>query len=144
MDMVTSIGFVAFGAAALLWSLREIVLGAQSVHWPQAIGTIVVSKVREGRDSDGDRQYRGEISYRYTVAGNDFTCGRVRFFGDIGLNWSAPAARIVEKYPVGATVTVRYKPGNPRQGVLEPGVNRLAFIGIAFGTVFVVLGILFS
>ena len=141
IDAITDSLFVLFGAAIALWSARSLVIGARSTHWPRAIGTIVSSKVGERRDSEGSMMYSADISYRYSVHGNELTGDTVKFGGQLELNSQTRAEKLVEKYPAGASVPVFYDPDDPRKCVLEPGKNPVAWLGVAFGTVFMMIGV---
>src|SRR3954453_10603202 len=132
---------IAVGGGTLLWSAWNAFLAVTSHRWPQVEGTILVSDLQRSRDSDG-YMYRPEISYRYTVADEEFVGNRARFGDSFSLSWSAPAARLVQRYKVNSRVRVRYDPDNPQQSVLEPGMNGMVIIGAAAGAFFLVIGIL--
>ena len=134
--------FVAIGGGILAWTCVNFVYALLSRRWPAAAGTIIVSNLQRSRDSDGESLYRPEVSYRYSANGEEFIASRTRYGDSLALSWSAPAARIARRYPVGAVVPVRYDPGDPAESVLEPGLNGLIVAGAAFGALFTSLGIL--
>ena len=141
IDAVIDSLIVLFGAGIALWSARSLIIGARSEHWPRAIGTIVSSKVAERRDGKGSLMYSAGISYRYSVHGKELTGDTVKFGGQLELNSQTRATSVVEKYPAGATVPVFYDPDDPRRSVLEPGKNPVSWFGVAFGTVFLAVGV---
>jgi hypothetical protein len=56
--------------------------------------------------------------------------------GLITFNWKGPAARLVEGFPVGASVPVYVDPKYPRRSVLRPHVDKnlpvflICFVGL--------------
>lgn len=109
--------------AVKLWEIR------QASTWPETTGKVVTSKVvaknvpRLGSQSeedpnDGDVQIRNEplIEYEYQVNGQRHRCNRYsiaeRTSGD-------ELEEVLERYPVGAIVTVYYNPRQPGQALLE-------------------------
>lgn len=141
MDAFISITFSLFGAAVVAFAAWSLLRAWQSRHWPQAIGTIVTSKVHQYYDRN-TLMYRPEISYRYSVSGQEYVSDRRVFGGDAGLNWPGPAEEIVARYSPNANVSVRYNPARPGQAVLLPGQYRVPLFGLAFGSLFLVIGIL--
>ena len=51
------------------------------------------------------------------------------------------AQGIVERYPKGIAVAVRYRPSDPETAVLEPGLQGQAWFVPGFGLVFLLLGV---
>jgi len=134
--------FAVVGSGFSIWSIVNLISALSSRRWPSTSGVVVVSDLQRSWDSDGTIEYRPELSYRYTVQGSEFVASRARFGDRLSINWSGPAVRIVTKYPVGKVVSVRYNPDDPGEAVLEPGLNALIFVGIAFGLVFLLFGLL--
>ena len=141
MDAVISVAFCLVGAAIVVFAVWSLIRAWQSEHWPQAIGTVVSSRVDEYY-SKGTLMYRPEISYRYSVSGREYVAGRRVFGGDAGLNWRGPAEEIVARYAPNTNVPVRYNPVKPGEAVLLPGQYRIPLFGLAFGAVFLVVGLL--
>jgi hypothetical protein len=87
------------------------------------------------------------ISYKYTVAGNDYTSRQIDFRVKRGDSDVAFAEGYVNKYPAGRKVTVHYKADEPSFAVLEPHNKRgglLASIGIPIVFSLCLLGILYA
>jgi hypothetical protein len=101
----------------------------------------VVSDLERSRDIDSGYMYRAEISYRYTVADEDFVGSRASFGDALSLSWSGPAVRVVQRYKVNSHVRVRYDPDNPRESVLEPGMNGMVIFGALVGALCLAIGI---
>jgi hypothetical protein len=134
--------FAATGLGSLLWSSWNVVQALACRRWPVADGVIVVSDLQRSRGSDGAFMYRPEVTYRYEVQGRQLVSSRTQFGDRLELSWSRPAVQIVQKYPVGTRVSVRYAPDDPEEAVLETGVRGILLAGIACGVIFLALGIL--
>jgi hypothetical protein len=141
-DVFVAVMGTALGGGTLLWSAWNAFLAVKSRRWPQVEGTILVSDLERSRDIDSGYMYRAEISYRYTVADEDFVGSRARFGDAFSLSWSAPAVRIVQRYKVNSRVRVRYDPDNPQESVLEPGMNGMVIFAVVVGALCVAIGIL--
>ena len=122
---------LALGLAGLLgglWLIRRVrALGAASLAWPSATGTIKASSVAAYR-TQGGKQYMAKVAYDYTVNGAPYSGDRVRFGNRAGALAAAEAD--VAKYPVGAPVDVRYDPGKPQISTLEGGQSGVSVGGL--------------
>ena len=59
-----------------------------------------------------------DIRYDYEVAGKRYTSSSIRFSG-AHFRTNDGAQQVVDRYPAGSTVMVRYDPDNPATAVLE-------------------------
>lgn len=141
MDFIGTVAFSLFGAAAIAWGLYSLVQAYRSSHWPKAIGMVVTSVVEEYRDRSQTMMYRPAITYRYSVSGKEYVSSRRIFGGEMGVNWPGPAEKTISLYPAGATVTVHYDYGNPSEAVLQPGQYKIPLFAIAFGALFLIVGL---
>src|SRR5213082_2568487 len=109
-------GFGLAVLAIVVASLRE---AAAMKRWPVAQGRVLSSKVEEYRESvsrgtGGPRDrmtlYRPVVLYEYEVAGKRFHGNRIA--QSPGLDRGVPevAEKVVEHYPAGSAVVVRYNP----------------------------------
>ncbi len=107
---IITIGFLIF-----LYGHYQNLRSKASAEWPITNGEIVVSKVITNRTDEGV-SYSADIEYSYSV-------GRKTYSSDVvvigGHDYSA--REVVNRYPVGADVSVAYHPKRPRKAVLEPG-----------------------
>lgn len=111
------------GAAAALYTLRQLYWIAASKHWPTAEGKILPSKEMW----IDDRPLHGDIIYEYWIEGR-------RYLGDT-FRFGHNPRQVASRYPPGQTVLVHYHPRKPSVAVLEPG-------GAIIFTLIVVLGAL--
>ena len=102
----------------------------KSQRWREVSGVITKSEVKfRGED------YQPVIEYTYEVDGVTYK-GNTVARGLITFNWEGSAARIAEKFPVGAKVPVFIDPKYPRQSALQPHVDKnlpvfiICFVGL--------------
>ena len=105
-------------------------------HWREVSGVITKSEVEFcGED------YRPVVEYTYEVDGVTYK-GDTIAKGLVTFNWKGPAARMIEKFPVGATVPVFVDPKNPRQSALHSHFDKNLPIFLICSLGFLVLFIL--
>lgn len=137
------VGLSMLGAGLIrYWSARA------SLNWPVTEGTVVFAKGQESRnvsvDEEGDKTFStthsAPLAYRYVVDGRTYYSNTRRFgaLAGAGEDW---AAGILEKYPEGKGVVVRYKPDDPFEAVLEPGVTSEAYWLPGAGLAFLLFGV---
>lgn len=135
-----SIIFTAVGIGIIFWGGKTLNKAKASLEWPGAEGTVIVSDVIRNTDSDGDVTYKPDVSYEYVIDGIKYSANRVAF-GSWSSSDRSMAQRVVNHYPAGMTVTVRYDPDDPYEAVLEPGEKKGVWFLIAFGGVFAAVGL---
>lgn len=112
------IGFVVL-CTLLIHAVEKLGDGIASPGWPRAPARILKSEVvlrqPASRQKSRPEPYT-ELAYEYTYEGVTYPGWRVSQMGR-----SLPES-YTERYPVGATLDVWVKPGQPEYAVLEPGV----------------------
>jgi hypothetical protein len=140
-------GFGLAVLAIVVSSLRE---AAAMKRWPVAEGTVLSAKVDEHRESvsrgtGGPRDrmtlYRPVLVYEYEVAGKCFRGSRIT--QSPGLDRGVPefAQKVIDRYPVGSAVAVRYNPRRPDESVLEARVPNSWMFGAAVGVALLLLAV---
>jgi hypothetical protein len=107
-------------------------------RWREVTGTILKSEVNFDWED-----YRPVVEYQYEVDGVSYRGDTIAVGPLVQFNWKGPATRVIERFPVGASVTVYVDPANPRRASLQPSVDRnlplfLITIGI-FALIFVAI-----
>jgi hypothetical protein len=98
-------------------------------------GTILRSEVQFDWED-----YRPVIEYEYQVDGKSYRGDGIVIGPLIQFNWRGPAKRMVERYPVGSTVTVYVDARNPRRAALQPKTDRnLPLFVVSFGAVALII-----
>jgi len=127
LGALSILGLALLGSGAwLIWRARK--LGAASLSWPTATGTIKSSEVKT-YDADGIEKYIAKVAYDYTIAGKAFTGDCLRFGAYAGSRQRAQ--QDVDKYRPGMRVDVRYAPEEPQTSTLEPGTAGISPAGLA-------------
>jgi hypothetical protein len=121
------------GLAIMAYGIYLVLKSRRARRWPTAQGTIVDSRVREVRDSDGDVASEAYILYEYSVNGVKLRSDVWRL-GVGRSSFTGFARRAVAKYPIGAPVMVYFNPDKPTDAMLETGNASLVFLvfGLAF------------
>ncbi|WP_339915340.1 DUF3592 domain-containing protein [uncultured Brevundimonas sp.] len=107
------------------WVYYRLALGRSetAARWPTVAGTITASRYQESpadsADGDGHVHYFANVAYRYVVGGKTFNCERIAFHGIDPHTRLLEVQTIVDRYPTGAVVRVRYNPDDPGEAVLE-------------------------
>lgn len=142
-----SLLLVAVGVGVSMWGSHIKELAAASENWPTAEGRITASEVTSHRNTDTDRDYyySAHVEYAYTVNGTRYSSDAVTV-GDYSTTGPGDAQRIVDRYPVNKTVSVRYDPEDPGMAILEPGAagigNHLFWVGFVFAGAGLLVGLL--
>lgn len=136
------------GAFALYVGIEDIVRAAGTPRWPAVDGSIIRSTVAtpSQESSSGSTKYRADVVYEYVVDGVGLTGNRITM-ADFQTNDHSIIQGILDRYPVGRVVAVHYRPDDPRESVLEPGLRALSFLiaGIGIPTFAIGVGlVLFS
>lgn len=129
------------GSGLFLYGLCPLWRAHQSTGWPTVPGQVISSEVKSHHKSKGT-SYGARVEYSYRVADRSFIGNRVAY-GDYSSSSTSHARSIVQKYPVGHAVTVRYLSSAPETSVLEPGIFLQATILPLVGLVFLFAGIVF-
>lgn len=104
------------GALAFVDGLCDRWLAAVSASWPTVKGKVQLSEVVMTLGK-GPR-FIADIRYDYEVEGRRYH-GYVAHFSQSNYRYSAQAQEVVNRYPLGSEVAVRYDPGDPRSAVLD-------------------------
>jgi hypothetical protein len=123
---------------------RNIYRQSQAESYPATTGVVTSADISShtSTDSDGHTSttYRAEISCRYEVEGRTFTSDTYRY-GAMGTSDRSYAESVVQRYPVGAEVTVYYNPADQSDAVLEVGVSGMDMFLVLFLTPFNLVGL---
>lgn len=115
---------VAFslGSLFVLWRvgayLVDTMKASEAANWPAVQAIVVSSQVLHGCGR-GNSSY-AEIRYAYTIAGNRYENDRVKY-GMPECGSESAAQQLVDRYPVGTSVTVRVNPLSPVDSVIMVG-----------------------
>jgi hypothetical protein len=145
------------GLLSVLFGLFSLIQTLKERRWPVASGRIISSRVDISRETiqlsgsfKGTSRttrslttiYRPVVVYRYEADGLPHESSRITAGVAVRASTPQPARNVVERYPVGSAVTVRYNPNNAAESILETSFGGL-FTGLILGAVllFVALAI---
>ncbi len=87
--------------------------------WQSTTGTVLMSSVQSSYSSRSHSTYP-VVVYQYEVNGQRYQSQRIKAGEQfINVRVIGQAETTVNRYPIGATVTVYYDPKNPAESVLE-------------------------
>lgn len=138
---------LALSGGLIFFSLRSKKKAGSSQGWPATNGKVIVSEVRESASTDDDGytrySYYPRVEFSYVVAGQSYSSKSISFGGVQGSSKTAKAEETINKYPVGAPVTVYYNPQKPFEGVIErsAGSSKLA---MTMGIILLVISFLIA
>jgi Protein of unknown function (DUF3592) len=146
MPVEAKIIFVLFGAAlvatALLLHLRDRYRISAAIRWPIVEARILMSAVAT-HETGESVIYQPDIRYAYRVGGHEHEGERVKLLDDSRTARRSKVDAIVNRYPVGAAVAVRYDPTKPGCALLELDTPPIAHLWLgALGFGFIVLPLL--
>lgn len=103
-----------------------------SKQWPITEGTVKISEHGWIGDLDEDElpQKAARISYSFSV-GSQIYEGKASTEAYI---FTSGVNNFFEKYPEGSSIDVYYNPDNPKQSIVEPGLN-LSFLDMIFAII---------
>ncbi|MCA9919076.1 MAG: DUF3592 domain-containing protein [Anaerolineales bacterium] len=112
--------------------------GRASQDWPTTTGTVTTSELHTQRSGDG-YSYSPRIVYEYVVNDETLVSSRVTV-ADGSSSRPDGAQETVDRYPVGAEVTVYYDTAVPTQSLLEAGTPTVVTWLYRAGWAFAVIG----
>jgi hypothetical protein len=120
--------------------------GALTLRWPRAEATILDAELRRhSRPTDStprasDMWNSFSVYYRYEVANREYLGGNLEPYA-FGMQNSAGAERMRDRYPVGSKARVAYDPADPEIAYLEPGPSSFSLVLVGVGTFIGLIGL---
>lgn len=104
------------------WVAYSFARQAQSPRYPSVMGTITRSQVRTLRGGTRQRNtyFSYDVRFAYEVEGRKYEGDRLRFYSEGDFEDPGVLAR---HFRVNDSVPVFYRPGDPTDAILEPGVK---------------------
>jgi hypothetical protein len=126
------IGSVAFGIHSFVKARGERVLGMRSLEWWQAAATVMRCDRHPGYRN---RSESATVTYRYVVRGQPYFSDRVTVASE---SVTENVQAFVDGHPVGTLITAYYNPENPKDAVINPGIDKLNAFNLTFSAVMTV------
>lgn len=139
--MAAAIGvtLVVVGLGLLLIGLIRTRRAFGSEDWVRVPGRIVRSEVT-AHGVGADRTHHLDLTYSYQVDGRDHHGSQIGYRPLWRTDSPQRMARLSQRYPEGANVSVHVDPSDPSRAVLEPGGGWSMFALPAAGLMFMVVG----
>ncbi|MBI4346687.1 MAG: DUF3592 domain-containing protein [Elusimicrobia bacterium] len=110
------------GGAGAAFYVYKLVGFAMTRNHPQAVGRVVLSRVRAESSGSYQRPQRvraAQVEYEYEVAGRTYRGDVIDAGGSLWTSSPARAEEVRRRYPEGSVVAVYYDPADPRRAFLE-------------------------
>lgn len=144
MDGIFWLGlFVAvLGIGMVLWGVTQrakanAVVGAAQA-WPTATGTMIATDILRG-GTNRHPTFSPLVRYEYDIGGRKYSGDRLRP-GYVKVGSRRAAERMLQAYPVGAGVPVRYDPADPNSSLLELKTSSAPLLTAVVGAALILLG----
>ncbi len=138
--ILTCIALMILGSGFAIWGWALIMDARASLSWPTATGTVTTSSVTSYY-SQNKKMYSTDIQYTYKVNDRNYSSDQISL-GDHSSSSSSGMKKLVNKYPVGKTITVYYDPTNKSKALLEPGPVIITYVPFVFGILAIISGLL--
>jgi hypothetical protein len=132
--------FIVIGLVVAGFGVLTLIKSWRSEKWPVTNGVILTATMQAHSGEHGDT-YSAAVTFDYSVEGVKYT-GNKLAIGAMSSSTSY-AQSVLNRYPVGKTVTVHYSPANPAEAVLETGIHGGVWICFGVGIAFALFGTLF-
>lgn len=138
---ILGIFFILVSLPFTFWVYMTIKTVVDSRLWKPIQGKITTSHLVRNKDCNGLPGYHYMIAFEYEFNGQEYIGDEVRI-GGFRYFSKARAQKMLEKYPVGKTVTVFYDPDYPDCSVLEQGFSLECIYPISIFSIIFSLGII--
>lgn len=125
--LIIGLGFTLYGGFMVMQAL-------DSNSWPSVTGEVLESYVTSSQGgSQGGTTYKPFVVYEYVVGGTTYKAAVVKLGDTSSSSIYSTHQKVVDKYPVGASVIVFYDPEDPQNAALETGLNFVVLILFGIG-----------
>jgi hypothetical protein len=128
---------LSIGLPFLYIGFQGIVYESKMTQWQTTDGTVLHSRVFDAsiQNSEGVQpRFIPEVTFEYTVDGQRWTSNRLSNLYD---HYQLPTTveKIIQHYPAGTSVNVRYDPQNPSNAILtyQSPAKQPTYLFILFG-----------
>jgi Protein of unknown function (DUF3592) len=136
---------MVLGGVILVIGGYAAVRGVLTLGWPRTTATIMTAdQLRQGPATS--RGLRAEswnsfhVLYRYHVGDHDYVAAGVEPY-DYGMQNSAGATKMYERYRINSTADVAYDPRDPAVAYLEPGPSSFSRVLVGIGSFMALVGL---
>jgi len=134
--------FIVVGVVVLIIGINYAKESLDSLRWSSVGGKVVSSEIAQSVSGRGEKRiinYDFKINYIYVVDGQEYSGWRVKFF-NLGTGFKGYLKNVQNEYCVDQDIKVFYDPQNPKEAVLEPGIQIENAFFFVIGLMFVLGG----
>ena len=133
--------FLFGSGVCAIYAIYRFAWYQRTESWPTANGRVLRSEVVKTRNPGGHSTiYEARVAYEYEVYGQRYESDTIALGGDIWTSARGRADQVSARYPVDATVLVRYNPDKPGKSGLERS-SRTLMVGVAGTFILAGLGV---
>ncbi len=140
--------FIVVGLATGAFFCVRLTQAAKSKSWPWVIGELESAALRDvvyhGREVDGSADQASarvvDFRYRYRVKNEDYLGSRVTFSDSVNKT-SGTLQKLQDQYQGKSQIKVFYRPDQPQQSVLLPGLSIFNFTPMITSALFIAAGV---
>lgn len=113
--------FLSMLGAWLTYSAIGTIKALQTLGWPHTSGIVLLTEVKRIPSSKGPSKFSPVINYTFKVDSVEYSSDRFSSTGARGTSeW---ANDVVGEYWVNSAIKVFYNPRNPKESVIDPGLQ---------------------
>jgi len=113
--------FLALLLAWFIYSAIGFTKGLSTLGWPATTGKVISCDVKRVPSSKGPSKFQPVISYSYQINSVEYVSDR--YSSTIARGSSQWANEVISKHPANSSIQVFYNPKNPKNSVLDPGLQ---------------------
>ena len=113
--------FLSMLGAWLTYSAFGTIKALRTLSWPYTSGIVISTEVKRIPSSKGPSKFSPVINYAFKVDSVEYSSDRFSSTGARGTSeW---ANEMVSEYWVNSAIKVFYNPQNPKESVIDPGLQ---------------------
>lgn len=112
--MIVGLLLVGISLCVAAWAVYQVRRARLQFAWNRQTATVRSATLELGKG------FYANIEYEYLCEGRRIRGLQLQTL-EVSLPWPTSAQRMIEKYPVGSTITIYVDPNDPGNAVIEPG-----------------------
>ncbi len=137
------------GVSVFVFGLLNIRKAAAYKKYPSVNGFVIDSAAAKSEETEGKSLYVVNIVYEYSIDGTQFYSTTISsmgydLFGESKAYYTGTLEsmkNVLDKYPVGADVTVFHNPQNPQDSIIDQDLKIPAFLPLILGSIFLLVSL---
>jgi len=113
--------FLTLLLAWFIYSAIGFTKGLSTLGWPETQGKVITCYVKRVPSSKGPSKFQPVISYSYEINSVEYVSDR--YSSTMARGSSLWASEVISQHPVNSSIQVFYNPKNPKDSVLNPGLQ---------------------